>query len=431
MIDENLAISLDENLVISIDENLAISLDENLVISIDENLAMSIDENLPYEITKSLSFPRLVGSEGEKKAVKVVVDEFEKMGYSTVNREKFKTSLYNWKRIELLFLILGILYILLAISHYILPIFSLVIIILIVISIMKLSNILDSTKIKLMKNDRYNFETENIYVNLESKNSLANLIFMAHYDSKSQVFSSIIRIYLIMVSIFGGIILLVVFFVLSVLKMFFTFNNITLDNILLGVSIAIGILAILNFFNKVGNKSPGATDNATSVGTVIALSKYFKNNPLENIDFTFLITGSEELNLGGAIDFIQKHKNELDKDITYFINYDLVGAHGVLRNVTSHGIPKKQTSTKLNELFRNSSKDLGIEIKEIYFPIGAAGDHMPIVNLGYKACVLGSSGCIKYVHSKKDKMSLVSKKGLNNIFRLSIEVANRLNKELA
>jgi len=391
---------------------------------------MTIDENLAYEITKRLSFPRLVGSEGEKRAIKVVVDEFEKGGYNTVNREKFKTSLYNWKRIELIFLTMGILYILLAISYYNIPILSLVIVALIVICILKLLKISDSTKIKLMKNDRYNFETENIYVNLKSKNSLVNLIFIAHYDSKSQVFSSIIRIYLIMVSVFGGLILFIVFLVLSLLKILFTFNNPILNNILLGVSIVIGILAILNFFNKVGNKSPGATDNATSVGTVIALSKYFKNNPLENIDFTFLITGSEELNLGGAIDFIQKHKNELDKDITYFINYDLVGALGVLRNVTSHGIPKKTTSTKLNELFRNSSKDLGIEIKEIYFPIGAAGDHMPIVNLGYKACVLGSAGCIKYVHSKKDTMSLVSKEGLNNIFSLSIEVANRLNKEL-
>ncbi|MBA7500102.1 hypothetical protein ES708_07188 [subsurface metagenome] len=391
---------------------------------------MSIDENLAYEITKRLSFPRLVGSEGEKRAIKVVVDEFEKMGYNTVNREKFKTSLNNWKRIELLFLTMGIIYILLAISYYNLPILSLVIITLIVICILKLLKISDSNKIKLMKNDIYNFETENIYVNLKSKNSLANLIFIAHYDSKSQVYSSIFRIYLIMGSVFGGIILLVVFFVLSVLKIIFMFNNLILDNILLGVSIVIGILTILNFFNKVGNKSPGATDNATSVGTVIALSKYFKNNPLENIDFTFLITGSEELNLGGAIDFIQKHKNELDKDITYFINYDLVGAHGVLRNVTSHGIPKKTTSTKLNELFRNSSKDLGIEIKEIYFPIGAAGDHMPIVNMGYKACVLASTGSMKYVHSKKDTMSLVSKEGLNNIFSLSIEVANRLNKEL-
>jgi hypothetical protein len=392
---------------------------------------MSIDENLAYEITKKLSFPRLVGSEGEKKAIKVIVDEFEKMGYNTVNREKFKTSLYNWKRIELLFLFLGILYIVLAILYYLMPILSLVIIALIVICMLKLCKISDSTKIKLMNNDRYNFETENIYVNLKSKNSLANLIFIAHYDSKSQVFSSFIRIYLIMSSIFGGIILIVVFFVLSILKIIFMFDNLILDNILLCISIVIGILAILNFFNKVGNKSPGATDNATSVGTVIALSKYFKNNPLENIDFSFLITGSEELNLGGAIDFIQKHKNELDKDITYFINFDLVGAHGVLRNVTSHGIPKKTTSTKLNELFRNSSKDLGIEIKEIYFPMGAAGDHMPIVSLGYKVCALGSTGSIKYVHSKKDTMSLVSKEDLDNIFSLSIEVANRLNKELA
>jgi len=87
---------------------------------------MSIEENLAYGITKRLSFPRLVGSEGEKKAIEVVVDEFEKMGYNTVNREKFKTSLYNWKRSELLFLISGILYILLAISYYILPLLCLI-----------------------------------------------------------------------------------------------------------------------------------------------------------------------------------------------------------------------------------------------------------------------------------------------------------------
>ncbi len=143
---------------------------------------MTIDENLAYEITKRLSFPRLVGSEGEKKAIKVVVDEFEKIGYNTVNREKFKTSLYNWKMIELLFLTSGILYIVLAISNYILPILSLVIIALIVMCILKMCKISDSTNIKLMKRDKYNFETENIYVNLKSKNSLANLIFIAHYD---------------------------------------------------------------------------------------------------------------------------------------------------------------------------------------------------------------------------------------------------------
>ncbi len=108
---------------------------------------MSIDENLAYEITKRLSFPRLVGSEGEKRAIKVVVDEFEKMGYNTVNREKFKTSLNNWKRIELLFLTMGIIYILLAISYYNLPILSLVIITLIVICILKLLKISDSNNI--------------------------------------------------------------------------------------------------------------------------------------------------------------------------------------------------------------------------------------------------------------------------------------------
>ena len=48
-----------------------------------------------YRITEKIAFPRLVGSAGEKKAIKIVVDEFKRAGYDSVNRDDFMTSLYD------------------------------------------------------------------------------------------------------------------------------------------------------------------------------------------------------------------------------------------------------------------------------------------------------------------------------------------------
>ena len=44
-----------------------------------------------YRIAERLAFPRLIGSEGEVKAIETVVEEFEKVGYTSINRQKFKT----------------------------------------------------------------------------------------------------------------------------------------------------------------------------------------------------------------------------------------------------------------------------------------------------------------------------------------------------
>ncbi|MHA1293171.1 MAG: M28 family metallopeptidase, partial [Promethearchaeota archaeon] len=191
----------------------------------------------------------------------------------------------------------------------------------------------------------------------------------------------------------------------------------------------LAIVGALNYFNKTGNKSPGAYDNAASVGTLIELANFYKSNPLDNIDFIFISTSSEELNLGGAKTFMLKHKNEFDKKSTYFINFDGIGGTGIIRLITSYGIPRKISSKKLNALFLETAKELNIECKSIYLPTGAWSDYMPIVQNGFEACWLGSQGGLKYVHTPKDNMSLVSKEGLKNGLLLCTHVIKKLDKE--
>ena len=74
-------------------------------------------------------------------------------------------------------------------------------------------------------------------------------------------------------------------------------------------------------------------------------------------------------------------------------------------------------------------KELGIEAKSVYLPTGAWSDYMPVVKHGFEACWIGSQPGLKYVHTKKDNMSLVSKEGLKNALLLTIEVVNKINNE--
>jgi len=382
-----------------------------------------------YRITERLAFPRLIGSEGEKKAREIVVDEFQNVGNIPIYRDTFKTSFYNWLLIRFIFLITGSALVLLALSTYISPFLTLGLSIFAFYISYKALGISVSTKIKLFKNEANNYETENIFTSLKSTNSYANVIFMGHWDSKSQSFPTSTRIIIFLISVFGSLILMIILFILSLLTIIINFNIPILNNILLDACIVIAVIGAINYFNKTGNESPGAYDNAAAVGILIELARYYKINPISNIDLLFLSTSSEELNLGGAIHFIQKYAHQFKKNSTYFINLDLIGGHELIRLITSYGIPRKNSSKKLNKLFLESSEDLSIKLKDVYAPTGAWSDYMPIVNEGYEACWLGSQPGLKFVHTKNDTMDLVSKEGLKNILLLCIDVVKKLENE--
>ncbi|MFX1326534.1 MAG: M28 family metallopeptidase [Promethearchaeota archaeon] len=399
-------------------------------IAIDKKTSEKIpDMDNAYRIAERLAFPRLIGTEGEKKARAIVADEFKKVGYNAIYRDNFKTSFYIWIVLRYAFIPLGICLLSLAISFFINYWLSLVLVLISFLIGIKILGLATSSKIKLLKNKEKNFRTENIYTEFKNKNSKAKVIFIGHWDSKSQTFPSSLRIILFMITLFSFIIMLLLYFILSIIQLLFPLNNEILNYSMLYISITIIILSNLNYFNKTGNKSPGAYDNAAAVGVIIELSKYFRNNPLDNLDFLFLCTSSEELNLAGAINFIQKHKNELEKNSTYFINLDPIGGQDFIRLITSYGIPRRSSSKKLTKLFLNTAKELNIKIKDIYLPTGAWSDYMPIVQAGFEACWLGSQPGLKYAHTKKDNMSLVTKKGIQNTLLLCIDVAKKLNNE--
>lgn len=72
--------------------------------------------------------------------------------------------------------------------------------------------------------------------------------------------------------------------------------------------------------------SPGANDNASAVAMVLTLAEELKQSPLNHTMLWFVLTGCEEVQHYGMIDFIKRHKGEwLEPKVLVF---EMVGVAG-------------------------------------------------------------------------------------------------------
>lgn len=71
------------------------------------------------------------------------------------------------------------------------------------------------------------------------------------------------------------------------------------------------LLAVLMIEAQLSPYSPGANDNATGAGLVLALGEHLKSQPLAHTRVWLVNTGCEEVKHYGAIDFFARHKQEM------------------------------------------------------------------------------------------------------------------------
>jgi hypothetical protein len=81
---------------------------------------------------------------------------------------------------------------------------------------------------------------------------------------------------------------------------------------------------------------PGANDNASGVATALRLAERFGGGSLQHFDLMVLLPGAEEGFLLGMRAWLRRHKKELDRGSTVFLNIDTVG-HGTVRWQTKSG----------------------------------------------------------------------------------------------
>jgi len=105
---------------------------------------------------------------------------------------------------------------------------------------------------------------------------------------------------------------------------------------------------------------PGANDNASGVGVLLELARYFHSFKLPlSTSMRFVAFGAEEIGLLGAKAYLQKHQKEL-RNCELLFNIDQVGGDGAIYTDTRGGIrgaPYKIETQVLEELADKATTD--------------------------------------------------------------------------
>ncbi len=71
---------------------------------------------------------------------------------------------------------------------------------------------------------------------------------------------------------------------------------------------------------------PGANDNLSGCAVLVGLAERLRERPVDGLRLLLVSCGAEEVIQGGIYGFMERHRPELDREQTYFLNFDTVGS---------------------------------------------------------------------------------------------------------
>ena len=359
---------------------------------------------------KKLSFPRLAGSEGEKKAQELIESELKDLNIDQYKKETFvyTTFFMNFLLRTYSFLI-GLQMIALIIMLYLnLFYYTILLASILLITSLFSREIREKAQFKFTRVGKRR-TSANYLIELpakhEDKDQNQNIIILAHYDSISMTFHPVFDGAIFLFSLIGGVIFSVHIFLITILYLLNMIQSIEVIQFFYGFILA--CFYSLQLFNKRHNKSMGTADNATAVANSFYCINYFSENPLENTNLIIVLTGAEEMGDYGADSFIKKHHPRFNKNNTFFFVIDSIGANKETNLYAyAQGLPKKIYSpiiqSNIEELIKTNQ---GVyKIKPLYIPplIHFSTDHAPLKPFRYQFMIFLSNASI---HSEKDNIS--------------------------
>jgi len=363
-------------------------------------LLTMINETNVSKNLKEFSFPRLSGTEFEKKSFNIAKKKIEELNLNPIVQEfsfsTFYSRIYPRLSLTLLSWLLIVLFLNINANFNLINLLLFFIFILIIILFTR-----NPEKIKFGKK----YQSQNVFVKIPSQinknRSENNVLLFSHLDSKGQAFSIKIRIQLYYVWIITYPLSLTLNIIISFyISEFILFLYISAILILVVNYIALFLL----WLNRTNNKSPGAIDNASGIVCVIELLNYFSNpvNRLKNYNLWFVFTGAEESGTMGVRNFY-KYIKDYDREKTYIINFDSI-AEKV--NLFDHGLLNNKYFKSFNYILEN--KDIMKIEKTHRFYIGTYSDGLFLLNKKFQGLGNGDRSTYNYVHSENDDVDKIN-----------------------
>jgi len=385
----------------------------------------SIDKNRIKDNLELISFPRLSGTESEKKVFKLIKEKIEELGLipevQTFKFSTFYSRVYPKITFPLLFwafftLLLGI--------NSMFIILNLVLIFLIFLPFFIITRKPENIQIGKI------FESQNLYVKLNADNmnkddsdkvdKKSNILFIAHLDSKGQTITARTRaltMFLLAFSLISISIILVLRTAFSK-ELYFTFTYIGI--IPLG-SLFVGSLVFI--FNRTNNKSKGVVDDASGVVCVLELLTYYADRKmkLKNSNLWFVFTGAEESGTMGIRFFSQVLEN-VNPNKAIVNNFESLGKS--VNILASRSILSNNPNYYKHVV--EISKNYGFRAIINPFTLGFHTDGIYLLRKKYNTFEFGSSEVGKYMHSKNDSLENVDSALMGKLCEFIIHALNFL-----
>jgi len=386
---------------------------------------MPISENRIRKNIETFSFPRLSGTEYEKKAFDLAKEKVEKMGFEPHVQEFQFSTFYSRVYPKIIFPLTFWL----VLSFYLKLNFIILISNLVIISISFLPLFILTRKPENIRIGKV-LQSQNLYVRLESdqnredqnylKNDLRNVFFIAHLDSKGQKFIARTRFISILGYTFSLISLGIIIFLRDVV-----FRQIVLQLSIVGFfPLFINFLTVLILsLNTTNNNSKGVVDDASGVACVLELLHHYSdpNNRFKGANLWFVLTGAEETGTMGIRNFYTII-SDIETETSLVNNFESLGksvavfiSKNNLENNPTYYDHFKEKTGKYDFRTQVSSVSRGVHTDGIY-----------LFQKSFNLYEFGSTDVGKYMHSEYDKLENVDAAVLKKLCEFLVELLEGL-----
>lgn len=358
--------------------------------------------------TKALSFPRKTGTEGDKKAGQTLVQVLEGLGYE-VTEEPFSILVSPWVLMNggSFLSFLSLLTLRLTYEKISWVAFLLSTLYLLGLGLWDRIWLRVGERMVSGDPDRGGIRTKNIYARFPGDQKAKPLYLITHYDSKSQSFNLYLRTGLLLLGVAsGGLFCLWIW-----VQVFLRWMEIRIYSIPLifvfsfFLSLATHLVLISS---NLGNRSEGAVDNASGVGTLLAIARGWAFQKRRGLDLRFVFTGAEEMGLLGSLMFRKRWGQKMVLEKSSLINVDSIGKRGKMR-VLSGGKAGKKWQRQILSI----ASEKKISLQPLRFYGGILMDHLPYCQLGIPSVGLTSISSEGWrLHTPRDTFSRVEPEGL-------------------
>jgi hypothetical protein len=260
-----------------------------------------------------------------------------------------------------------------------------------------------------------------------STGSQGTILLCAHYDSKSQLMPVAVRAMLYLLGFSSATLLGLTLFVVGIMAA--AGKDMLGSQVGFHISLVPALLIFALVFNRTGNKSPGALDDASGEAVILEAARVLAQRPLESLDVRVISFGCEEIGLIGSIKYLHAHEEEFKRRPLFMMNFDMpFSPDGDIGLNSGFGIPPHRTSERLNQLSRKAAGEMGFEIKGILLPARASADHMPWSKHGFEATGFVSTS--PYMHRSGDSIYRIDREALRRTGEIAMAVVRELDQQV-